>query len=159
MEEGRGSGRARGSGKKTLCGVVVEVRGQGAITKAGSTHARRLLIEAAYHYQPHPAVGQTLERRQHDQPAEIINIAWRAQRRLYARWRQRKHGRGKQNGIVAMAIARELIGFCWEIATWEGPSEPPPPASMPADDTLAQAAPVPQKQTPAAIGRRTPAAT
>ena len=27
----------------------------GAITKAGSTHARRLLIEASYHYQRHPA--------------------------------------------------------------------------------------------------------
>src|SRR5947207_2023148 len=30
-----------------------ERRRQGAITKAGSTHARRLLIEAAYHYQRH----------------------------------------------------------------------------------------------------------
>src|SRR5579884_691246 len=30
LEEGRKGGRARGSGKKTLCGVVVEVRGQGS---------------------------------------------------------------------------------------------------------------------------------
>jgi transposase len=91
-------------------------RRQGAITKAGSTHARRLLIEAAYHYQRQPGIGEALHRRQHGQPAEIINIAWRAQRRLNARWRQLKHARKKPNGIVAVAIARELAGFCWEIA-------------------------------------------
>jgi len=91
-------------------------RRQGSITKAGSTHARRLLIEASYHYQRHPAIGQALERRQRGQSAQIINIAWRAQRRLNARWRQLKHTRKKPNGIVAVAIARELAGFCWEIA-------------------------------------------
>jgi transposase len=91
-------------------------RRQGAITKAGSTHARRLLIEAAYHYQRQPGIGETLQRRQHGQPTEIINIAWRAQRRLNARWHQLKHTRKKANGIVAVAIARELAGFCWEIA-------------------------------------------
>ena len=58
-----------------------------------------------------------LERRQRDQPPEVINIAWRAQRRLHARWRQLKDARKKPNGIVAVAIARELAGFCWEIAT------------------------------------------
>jgi transposase len=47
----------------------------------------------------------------------VVNIAWRAQRRLNARWRQLKHARGKPNGIVAIAIARELAAFCWEIAT------------------------------------------
>lgn len=91
-------------------------RRQGAITKAGSTHARRLLIESAYHYQRHPAIGQTLQRRQRGQSPQIINIAWRAQRRLNARWRQLKHARKKPNGVVAVAIARELAGFCWEIA-------------------------------------------
>jgi transposase len=50
-------------------------RRQGAITKAGSTHARRLLIESAYHYRRQPGVGVKLERRQRDQPPEIINIA------------------------------------------------------------------------------------
>lgn len=93
-----------------------EKRRLGAITKAGSTHARRLLVEASYHYQRHPAVGMTLERRQRGQEAEVIDIAWRAQRRLNGRWRQLKGARGKQNGIVAVAVARELSGFCWEIA-------------------------------------------
>ncbi len=40
-------------------------RRQGSITKAGSTHARRLLIEASYHYRRHPGVSEPLERRQH----------------------------------------------------------------------------------------------
>jgi transposase len=91
-------------------------RRHGAITKAGSTDARRLLIEAAHHYQRQPGISANLERRQRGQSAQIINIAWSAQRRLNARWRQLKRARRKPNGIVAVAIARELAGFCWEIA-------------------------------------------
>ncbi len=96
----------------------------GAITKAGSSHARRLMIEAAYHYRRGPAVGGTLERRQRGQPPEIINISWRAQRRLNARWRQLKDARKKPNGIVAVAVARELAAYCWEIATCATSTDP-----------------------------------
>jgi transposase len=133
-------------------------RRQGSITKAGSTHARRLLIEAAHHYRRHPAVGETLERRQRDQPPEIINIAWRAQRRLNARWRQLKDTRKKPGGVVVVAIARELAGFCWEIATWSPHPDPLPPASMPAGDTLTQTRSLPPKHqttTPTSPNRRT----
>jgi transposase len=108
----------------------------GSITKAGSTHARRLLIEAAYHYRRGPAVGEHLERRQRGQSPEIINIAWRAQRRLNARWRQLKDARKKPNGIVAVAIARELAGYCWEITTWTAHPDSVPPPSLPAGDPL-----------------------
>jgi transposase len=117
----------------------------GSITKAGSTHARRLLIEAAYHYRRHPATGETLERRQRGQSAEIINIAWRAQRRLNARWRQLKDARKKPNGVTVVAIARELAGFCWEIATYNPHPDPIPLASMPAGDPLTHTPSVPQK--------------
>jgi hypothetical protein len=41
-----------------------ETRRQGPITKTGSRHARRLLIEAAWHYRKTPARGTTLQRRQ-----------------------------------------------------------------------------------------------
>jgi transposase len=75
------------------------------------------MIEASYHYRRSPAVGLTLERRQRGQAPEIINISWRAQRRLNARWRQLKDTRRKPNGIVAVAVARELAAYCWEIAT------------------------------------------
>jgi transposase len=93
-----------------------ERRRQGAITKAGSSHARRLLIEAAYHYQRKAANGEKIQRRQEGQPGHIVNIAWRAQRRLNARWRLLRHSRNKPTHLVAVAIARELAGFCWEIA-------------------------------------------
>ena len=48
----------------------------GSITKTGSRHARRLLIEAAWHYRPRPRIGKTLTDRQHNQPAEAIAISW-----------------------------------------------------------------------------------
>ena len=95
-----------------------------------------------------PRITAQQERRQRDQPPEVINIAWRAQRRLNARWRQLKDARKKPNGIVAVAVARELAGFCWEIATWSPPG-PVPPASMPAGDTLTQTRSIPPKQEPA----------
>jgi transposase len=99
----------------------------GSITKAGSTHARRLLIEAAYHDRRGPAVGEALELRQRGQAPEIINISWKAQRRLNARWRQLKDVRRKPGGIVTVAIARELAAYCWEIATCPTTSPAPTP--------------------------------
>jgi len=126
----------------------------GSITKAGSTHARRLMIEAAYHYRRNPVVGQTLERRQRGQAPEIIHIAWRAQRRLNARWRQLKDARRKPNGIVAVAIARELTGYCWEITTWTPHPDRIPPASLPAGDPLTQPAPNPRSRNNTPTTRR-----
>ena len=127
----------------------------GSITKAGSTHARRLLVEAAYHYRRGPAVGEALERRQRGQSPQIINISWRAQRRLNARWRQLKDARKKPNGIVAVAIARELAGYCWEIAAWAPHPDPVPPASLPTGDPLTHAASIPHKHPPTTRRRLT----
>jgi transposase len=93
-----------------------EKRRQGAITKAGSSHARRLLIEAAWHYRRRPAISLTLRRRQQDQPAAAIEAAWRAQLRLAARWARLDAQRGKRRTTVAVAVARELACFVWEIA-------------------------------------------
>lgn len=92
-------------------------RRQGAITKAGSKHARRLLVEAAWHYRHPPRIGLTLERRQHGIDPRVCEVAWRAQRRLNQRWRTLKDQRGKPPGVVAVACARELVSFIWEAAT------------------------------------------
>ena len=92
-------------------------RRQGSITKAGPPHARRLLVEAAHHYRHHPHVGETVARRQAGQDPRIIAIAWRAQRRLFARWQHLRHQRRKPAPVVAIACARELAAFCWEAAT------------------------------------------
>jgi len=92
-------------------------RRQGSITKAGSGHARRLLVEAAQHYRRPPRIGAALARRQHGQDPRVIAIAWRAQQRLHARWQHLYHERRKPAGVVAIAVARELAAFCWEAAT------------------------------------------
>ena len=93
-----------------------EMRRQGSITKAGSTHARRLLIEAAWHYRRRPAISLTLRRRQDGQPPAAIDAAWRAQLRLSARWAHLDARRAKRRTTVAVAVARELACFVWEIA-------------------------------------------
>jgi transposase len=94
-----------------------EKRRQGAITKAGSTHARRLLVEAAHHYAKRPAVGATLARRQQGLDPRVVAVAWRAQQRLHGRWVNLRDRRRKPAGKVAVAVARELSAFCWEAAT------------------------------------------
>jgi transposase len=93
-----------------------ERRRQGAITKAGSSHARRLLIEAAWHYRGHPAISLTLRRRQERQPPAAIAAAWRARLRLSGRWAHLDARRAKRRTTVAVAVARELACFVWEIA-------------------------------------------
>ena len=95
-----------------------EQRRLGAITKTGCGHARRLLVEAAWHYRKRPATSRGLHERQHGQPAEAIAVAWSAQQRLHRTWQRLKH-RGKRRTIIAVAAARELAGFCWAICRIE----------------------------------------
>jgi len=57
-----------------------------------------------------------LRPRQDGQPAPIIEISWQAQRRLYNVWERLATQRGKRRTIVAVAVARELAGFCWALA-------------------------------------------
>ena len=91
-------------------------RRQGAITKAGSSHARRLLIEAAWHYRRPSRVSEALKRRQTGQPPAAVDAAWRAQLRLHQRWAHLDGARAKKRTTVAVAVARELACFVWEIA-------------------------------------------
>jgi transposase len=94
-----------------------EKRRQGSITKSGSQHARRLLVEAAWHYRRRAAVGRELARRQAGQSQHVTAISWQAQRRLHHTWQRLDHERGKRRTIVAVAVARELVGFCWAVST------------------------------------------
>ena len=93
-----------------------EARRQGAITKTGSGLARRLLVESAWHYLRQPAIGATVRNRQQGQPAHVLQIAWRAQHRLY-RLHTRLRVRGKPGNITVVAAARELACFLWAAAT------------------------------------------
>ena len=90
----------------------------GSITKTGSGHARRLLVEAAWHYRKTPRIGKALTDRHDGQPAEAVAIAWTTQRRLHRTW-TRLEARAKRRTIIAVAAARELAGFCWAITRIE----------------------------------------
>ena len=84
---------------------------RGAITKAGNSHARRLLIEAAWHYRHRPSVA-SLKRRRQGQSAQVVALADKAMQRLHRRF-NRLLAKGKPRPKVAVAIARELAGFIW----------------------------------------------
>jgi transposase len=89
---------------------------RGGITKTGSTHARRILVEAAWSYRVPPASGSRSVAALRDQPPRVADCARRARFRLHKRYR-RLIGRGKRPQIAITAIARELCGFVWGIAT------------------------------------------
>jgi transposase len=88
------------------------------VPRSGSRHARRLLVEAAWHYRNQPRVGVELERRLAGQPPQAVAIAWSAQRRLHQVW-SRMRRRGKRSTVINVAVARELAGFCWSITQIE----------------------------------------
>src|SRR5438128_3015473 len=87
----------------------------GAITKAGNSHLRRVLVESAWAYRLPARVTLIIRRRQEQLPKAVCDIAWRAQLRLCARYR-RLTTRGKTKQVVVTAIARELVAFMWAIA-------------------------------------------
>jgi len=92
-----------------------ERRRQGSITKAGNTHARRVLVEGAWAYRYPAKVSRHLQLRLENQSNVIQAISWKAQVRLCKRYR-RLLARGKHANQVVVAIARELVGFMWAIA-------------------------------------------
>lgn len=89
-------------------------RRQGAITRAGNGHVRRVLVEAAWAYRHRPRVGQALRRRSEGVSEEVRRIAWRAQERLCVK-RNKLLARGKPSSKVTTALARELAGFIWSV--------------------------------------------
>ena len=93
-----------------------ESQRRGALTKAGNSHARRVLVEAAWHYRHRPTIGRALASRSQGQPDKIVGQAWRAQQRLHRRYRHLV-GHGKRTPVAVAAIARELVGFIWAAMT------------------------------------------
>jgi transposase len=89
-------------------------RRQGAISKAGNSHARWLLIEAAHHYRLPPKISKELSKRQEHLSQAIKDCSWKAQTRLHSRM-MKLYARGKRPNKVIVAVARELAGFVWAI--------------------------------------------
>jgi len=71
-------------------------RAQGSITKTGNSHARRLLVEAAWHHRKPYRPSRALQVRQAGQPAAVRERAERGNRRLHQRW-DRLDARGKRS--------------------------------------------------------------
>jgi transposase len=75
----------------------------GSITKTGSKYARRILVEAASRYARPPRIGRTLYERQEGLPDHVLQIARRAQSRLY-----RIHKRMRERNKPGNAIHRRV---------------------------------------------------
>jgi transposase len=87
---------------------------RGPITKTGNAHLRRVVVEAAWNYRHRPHIGTTLAARQRGQSEAVTEIAWKAQCRLFYRYRKLiASGKTRQQAVTAMA--RELLGFIWAI--------------------------------------------
>jgi transposase len=94
-------------------------RRQGGLTKAGNGHARRLLVEAAWHHRaPYRGPSAEMRRRWGRAPAAAVARGHAANRRLHKRW-VGFMDRQKPSVVANAAVARELAGWCWSLATLE----------------------------------------
>jgi transposase len=89
---------------------------RGSITKAGNTHARRLLVEAAWHHHRPYRPSAALRKRWELAPAAAVARGHAGNHRLHQRWLSFAN-RSKTPVIANVAIARELAGWCWSLAT------------------------------------------
>ena len=85
----------------------------GSITKAGNSHCRHVLVQAAWSYRHRPQTSVELARRQQGQPPAVITHAWKAQQRLHKRYTHLAYR--KESRIAVVAVARELVGFLWAV--------------------------------------------
>ena len=93
-------------------------RVQGPITKTGNTHARRLLVEAAWHHRARYRPSKSLRDRWELAPPAARARGDAGNRRLHARWVS-FIDRKKKPVIANVAIARELAGWCWSLAVMD----------------------------------------
>ena len=84
------------------------------ITKAGNTHVRKLLVEAAQSYGRGKAgyKSKALKERQEGNPPQVIAYADRGNERLRRKYYNMLF-RGKKVNVAKTALARELACFIW----------------------------------------------
>lgn len=93
-----------------------ETVSRGGLTRTGNSHVRTLLVESSWHharrYSPMSAASLADAR---GVPAAVAEAAERANRRLHSR---SAHLRSRKPASLAnAAVARELAGFVWALAT------------------------------------------
>lgn len=92
-----------------------KIRSKG-ITKVGNIEVRKLLYEAAWSYRSNAKVGNwMLDHMPEKVCQESKDISWKAQQRLCRRYRSLV-AKGKKSQVAITAVARELLGFMWDIA-------------------------------------------
>jgi transposase len=117
-------GRFNGNSIGAFLGLVPtehssgQSRSQGSITKTGNSHARRLLVEAAWHHRKAYRPGQVMLRRWGQAPPPARVRGHDGNRRLHQRW-ESFTARRKKPVIANVAVARELAGWAWSLAVLE----------------------------------------
>ena len=92
---------------------------QGSITKTGNSHARRLLVEAAWHHRTRYRPGQDHARPLGAGTAPPPGPAATRATGGCTTAGSRSSSRKKRPPIANVAIARELAGWCWSLAVLE----------------------------------------
>jgi transposase len=90
-------------------------RALGPITKTGNSHARRLLVESAWHHRSPYRPSKAMHERWALAPAQARARGDEGNRRLHHRW-EAFILRKKRHNVATIAIARELAGWCWSLA-------------------------------------------
>lgn len=95
-------------------------RSQGPITKTGNSHARRLLVEAAWQHRRDylPSTRSVLLQRWEKAPVQARLRGQAGNERLHRQW-AKFTARKKRPVIANVAIARELAGWCWSLAAMD----------------------------------------
>ncbi len=91
---------------------------RGPITRAGNGHARRLLIEAAWHHRRPYVAGKTMRARWEQATPAAAARGDKGNRRLHHRWAG-FDARNKKAVVANTAVARELASWCWSLAVME----------------------------------------
>ena len=92
-----------------------DTRSQGGVTKTGNGHARRLLVEAAWHHRAPYRPSRDLRHRWDLASTAARERGHAANHRLHTRWAG-FDARKKRPVVANAAIARELAGWCWSLA-------------------------------------------
>jgi transposase len=87
---------------------------RGPITKTGSSHLRKLLVESAWHYTRAVKESKRLSARRVGTSEQIITYADKAMTRLHGKY-YKMIARGKEQNIAVTSVARELAGFIWGV--------------------------------------------
>jgi transposase len=83
---------------------------RGGITKAGNGRARKTLVESAWTYRLPARAGVAKLAKIQELLKPVVDIAWKAQTRLCARYRALVT-KGKKPTVAVTAIAREMAAF------------------------------------------------